>query len=199
MFRFSTLALLLTSAVASVSDCSKGTSLFKVTSMSFLPDPTVPGQNSTLYLSMNIPEQIDDGTATYKVSLNYVTVSKTSEKLCHSVSCPIMPGALSTVSTYPVSGIPAGLLNVNIQWADLRGRNLLCVSISTKIRSRSIAQSSGLVLYTNNLFLHFPMCPLHQNMTYKGIAKSLQKYKKLIKNTVKNITNSRKLRGLRYR
>lgn len=53
--------LSLSSGYGSVSDCSKATALFDITSMSFSPDPPVKGQNSTLLLSMNVPSEVAGG------------------------------------------------------------------------------------------------------------------------------------------
>jgi hypothetical protein len=177
------------STSASVIDCSAGKSLFSVTSMSFSPDPAVSGQNSTLNLSMNVPEQINDGTATYKITFNFVPVSTNSEKLCDIVPCPIMPGPLSIVSSYDFSGVPSGTIKADIKWVDMNSRNLLCVSISTKTGN----DAKQLSVYSTKPFLPYPMCSIHQNITYQRLAKRLKKNP--IQIEVKNRT-SRNLRGL---
>ena len=125
--------LAFTSVQASVTDCSKGTSLFKIDSMSFLPEPAVKGQNSTLNLSMTVPEQITGGTAKYSIKYNYIPLTPTTEDLCTAVSCPIMVGKLDTVSSYPIDKSLSGSLAIQIDWADQTGRQLLCVLIQTKI------------------------------------------------------------------
>jgi hypothetical protein len=119
---------------ASVTDCSSGNSLFKLTSMSFSPDPTVPGQNSTLLLSMNVPEQITNGTAKYTTTYNFIPFTPTVDDLCQvTVPCPIQVGNLDTRSSYPISTDLSGSLQIKIEWADLAGRQLLCVLIKTKM------------------------------------------------------------------
>ena len=121
-------------AYASVTDCSSGNSLFKLTSMSFLPDPTVPGQNSTLLLSMNVPEQITNGTAKYTTTYNFIPFTPTVDDLCDvTVSCPIQVGALDTRSSYPTSTGLSGSLQIKVEWTELTGRQLLCVLIKTKL------------------------------------------------------------------
>ena len=129
------LGLLLSSDVnASVSDCSSGASLFRPTSMSFSPDPTVPGQNSTLLLSMKVPEEINNGTVKYSTTYNFLPFSPTTEDLCGvTVPCPIQEGVLNTQSTYPIDPTLSGTLTIKIEWADLTGRQLLCISIKTKL------------------------------------------------------------------
>lgn len=119
---------------ATVSDCSNGASLFKLTSMSFSPDPTVPGQNSTLLLSMNVPEQINDAsaTATYSTTYNFIPFAPTVDSLCDvTIPCPIKIGVLDTYSTFPVDPTLSGSLQVKIEWKD--SRQLLCILIKTKV------------------------------------------------------------------
>jgi len=127
--------LAFTSVNASVTDCSKGASLFKINSMSFLPEPAVKGQNSTLLLSTTVPEQITGGTAKYSIKYNFIPLTPTIEDLCTTVSCPIMLGKLDTVSSYPIDKSLSGSITIQIDWADQTGRQLLCVLIQTKITS----------------------------------------------------------------
>lgn len=125
---------LLATACASVSDCSNGKALFTIDSMSFLPDPTVPGQNSTLLLSLSVPEQVTNGTATYTSTYNFLPLTPTVDALCGvTVPCPINVGKLDTVSSYPIDASLSGSLALKIEWAELTGRQLLCVSIKTKL------------------------------------------------------------------
>ena len=135
MFAFLPLLALigLTTAMGSVVDCSAGKSLFQLTSMSFSPDPTVPGQNSTLLLSMKIPEEITNGTATYTTTYNFLPLKPTTDDLCDTVGCPIKDGYLDTRSSFPIDASLSGTMTLKIQWADLTGRKLLCVQISTKL------------------------------------------------------------------
>jgi len=119
---------------ATVSDCSKG-ALFKLTSMSFLPDPPVKGQNSTLFLSMNVPSAVEGGTATYSATYNFIPLSPTTDDLCMVVpaGCPIQTGALHTVSSIPFDGSLVGSLTLKIVWKDLAAEQLICVLIKTTL------------------------------------------------------------------
>jgi hypothetical protein len=125
--------LAFTSINASVTDCSKGASLFKIDSMSFSPDPAIKGQNSTLLMSSTVPEQITGGTAKYSIKYSFIPLTPTIEDLCKAVSCPIMVGKLDTVSSYPIDKSLSGSITIQIDWADQTGRQLLCVLIQTKI------------------------------------------------------------------
>jgi len=123
----------LTPVAASVADCSAGKSLFQLTSMSFSPDPTVPGQNSTLLLSMKIPEEINNGTATYTTTYNFLPLKPTTDDLCDTVVCPINDGYLDTRSSFPIDKSLSGVMSLKIQWTDLTGRQLLCVLVKTTL------------------------------------------------------------------
>ena len=132
MFRL--LALFFAKQVfATVSDCSNGLSQFKLTSMSFLPDPPVKGQNSTLLLSMNVPSEVTAGTATYSVTYNFIPLTPTVKNLCTELpsGCPIAVGPLDTVSSIPFDGSLSGSLNMKIEWK--AAAQLLCVQIKTKL------------------------------------------------------------------
>jgi hypothetical protein len=119
---------------ASVSDCSKGGALFTLTSMSLTPDPPVLGQNSTLLLSMGVPEEINNGTAKYSYTYNFMPLSPTVDDLCDTtVACPIVVGTLDTRSSFPFDKALTGTLKVNIEWRDLTERLLLCVSLNLKL------------------------------------------------------------------
>lgn len=125
--------LSLSSGYGSVSDCSKATALFDITSMSFSPDPPVKGQNSTLLLSMNVPSEVAGGTATYSVTYNFIPLTPTVNDLCLEVpgGCPIQPGTLDTVSSIPFDDSLTGSLTLKIEWKDLQKQQLMCVSVKT--------------------------------------------------------------------
>ena len=130
----SILALYFTAVSSAVTDCSNGGSVFKVTSMSFTPDPMIKGQNSTLLLSMSVPEVITDGTATYSTTYNFIPFSPTVDPLCGvTIPCPITIGTLDTYSSLPSDPSLSGTIQVKIEWKDQSARQLLCVLIKTKV------------------------------------------------------------------
>ena len=121
-------------ALSSVSDCSNGASLFHPITMSFSPDPTVPGENSTLVLSLKVPEEINNGTATYTTTYNFIPFAPTTDDLCgFTVPCPIKEGILETRSSYPIDPNLSGTMTLKVEWKDLTGRQLLCVFIKTTL------------------------------------------------------------------
>ena len=126
---------MLFSANASVTDCSKLTALFKITSLSFGPDPPIKGENSTLNVLMNVPAEVTGGTVSYSVTYNFIPLSPTIEDLCTVApgGCPIAAGTLQTVSSIPFDGSLSGSLTFKIEWKDLRSQQLMCVSIKTSL------------------------------------------------------------------
>jgi len=131
---FATL-LALSSTLGSVTDCSKGASQIKISSMSFQPDPPVKGQNSTLTLDLNVPTDILAGTATYSFTYNFIPLTPEVDDLCSQVpyGCPIKAGPLHLVSSYPIDSNLRGTIVAKIEWKDTANLQLLCVSITMKV------------------------------------------------------------------
>jgi hypothetical protein len=121
--------------IGSVSDCSKGTALFTITSMSLSPDPPVKGQNSTLALSMTVPYDIQSGTAKYSVTYNFIPLAPTVEDLCTILPhhCPIKAGTLNTISSVPFDDSLKGTIIFKIEWKDTSNNELMCVSVNVKV------------------------------------------------------------------
>lgn len=121
--------------LGSVTDCSKGASQVKITSMTFQPDPPVKGQNSTLNLSLNLPNDIVAGYATYSVTYNFIPLAPDVKDLCGEVpgGCPIKAGPLDLTSSYPLDPSLSGTIVAKIQWKDAANTELLCVSITMKV------------------------------------------------------------------
>jgi hypothetical protein len=119
----------------SVTDCSKGTSVFKFTGGSLLPDPVVPGKDSSITLNLEIPAgtYVDAGTAKYSFSFNGIPFSPTTEDLCSDVACPLLPGPYTntTTSTFP-TGV-SGKVVTRIEWFNTAGNRLLCADVTAKV------------------------------------------------------------------
>jgi hypothetical protein len=118
-----------------VKDCSAGTSVFKFGEASLLPDPVVPGENSTLSLSCVIPDgvTVDGGTAKYSLTLNGIPFPGTTDDLCTQVQCPLTAGPYSNSS---VSVFPAGVsgkIASKIQWYDTSNTLLYCLEVTTRV------------------------------------------------------------------
>ena len=130
---YTVIALL--NATNSVTDCSKGTSVFKFTGGSLLPDPVVPGQDSSITLNAEIPPgtNINGGTAKYSFSFNGIPFAPTTEDLCSDVACPLLPGPYTntTTSVFP-SGV-SGKVTTKIEWFDTANNRLLCVDVTARL------------------------------------------------------------------
>jgi len=128
-----TIAIL--NASNSVTDCSKGTSVFKFTGGSLLPDPVIPGKDSSITLNAEIPAgtNINAGTAKYSFSFNGIPFSPTTEDLCSDVACPLLPGPYTntTTSTFP-SGV-SGKVTTKIEWFDVANNRLLCADVTARL------------------------------------------------------------------
>ena len=126
---------ILNATANSVTDCSKGTSVFKFTGGSLLPDPVVPGQDSSITLNAIFPAgtNINAGTAKYSFSFNGIPFSPTTEDLCSDVACPLLPGPYTntTTSVFP-SGV-SGKVVTRIEWFDTANNRLLCADVTAKI------------------------------------------------------------------
>jgi len=126
---------ILNATANSVTDCSKGTSVFKFTGGSLLPDPVIPGKDSSITLNAEIPAgtNINAGTAKYSFSFNGIPFSPTTEDLCSDVACPLLPGPYTntTTSTFP-SGV-SGKVNTRIEWFDTANNRLLCADVTAKV------------------------------------------------------------------
>jgi hypothetical protein len=118
----------------SVKDCSAGKSLIKFVSGSLLPDPVVPGQDSSITLNLEVPAgcYVDAGTAKYSFSFNGIPFSPTTEDLCSDIACPLGPGPYTntTISTFP-TGV-SGKIVTRIEWLTPANEQLLCVDVTAK-------------------------------------------------------------------
>jgi len=128
-------AVINATASNSVKDCSAGTSVFKFTGGSLLPDPVVPGKDSSITLNADIPDgtYVNKGTAKYFISFNGIPFTPTVEDLCSNVDCPLLAGPYTntTTSVFP-SGI-SGKVVTKIEWFDSAGNHLLCVDVTAKV------------------------------------------------------------------
>ena len=136
MLKVLSLALAFVLSSAGISDCSSGTSIFKISELSQSPETSiVPGQNLSLHLLYTVPQPIKSGTAVTTISLNGLPLSPTTEDLCAKVSCPIEVGEHNgdSWSIFP-SGV-TGKIDTKIEWKDQYGNELLCLKSTLKASS----------------------------------------------------------------
>ena len=127
----------LSTAGATISDCSQGLSMFKLTNLGLTPDPPIVDQSVLMTVQFNNPgPTINDGTVTTRVTLNGLPFAPTVEPLCSKTLCPLTfgPNDRSATSTWP-SGVK-GKLNTRIEWTDVFNELLLCIEITEKMSLR---------------------------------------------------------------
>jgi hypothetical protein len=120
---------------ATLKDCSSGTSVFGVNSMSLNPPNPSPGDRVAFFLDYTVPtgSTVTDGTARYEVTYNFIPLSPTIETLCSNVPCPLGAGRYTntTYSTWP-TGL-SGSIMTRMKWLEPSGAMLLCTEISGKV------------------------------------------------------------------
>jgi hypothetical protein len=114
---------------ASTKNCNTN-SVFSLDSAIFTPESPVAGDNTTLTISYTNPgSPVSGGTATNKVSLNYIPLSPTEQPLCENTVCPIPTGTTTQSSSSAWPDVK-GLVVMTLQWTDDAGQSLLCVQVN---------------------------------------------------------------------
>lgn len=144
LFAILTALAAVASAAAStvtVSDCSKGTSVFKVKSLDFSPVNAIPGQNGTLHSLYDVSVAVDAGTSKYSCTLNGLPVYSETFDLCTQTACPITAG---THDDYSTSQVPDsnGKVKCTIDWRDTANKQLLCIDMVILYSLRRISKNT---------------------------------------------------------
>jgi hypothetical protein len=124
---------------ASITDCSKGTSIFEITELALTPDPPIRGKDLYMTVQFNNPgDDLSEGSTTTSVSLNYIPFTPTTKPLCDSTQCPIVsgPNDRSTSSVWPDT--VSGIVLSKIVWNTLDGSQLLCIQIQAKVAPEKV-------------------------------------------------------------
>ena len=125
----------------SVKDCSNPSypSVFNINALSISPESPTPGQQVALYMEYTVPQGIvvEDGTAKYDVTYNFIPMPPTTEPLCANVPCPLTSGAYANTTSTPWPSGIRGTITTKISWLDTNNSLLACVLISGKILSSS--------------------------------------------------------------
>ena len=87
-----------------------------------------PPTNSTLIVSYTVPEQITDGLATYKCTLNGIPIMNEQAPLCQETMCPIETGFHNDSSPFQ-TGLATGTLSCTIKWLATDSSVLRCIRI----------------------------------------------------------------------
>lgn len=150
---------------AKIVDCSNGASLLKITELGLSPDPPVRGKQVDMIVKFDNPgSEITEGSVTTSISLNYIPFRPSTEALCTSTICPLVPGPndRSTNSVWPDS--VSGIVSSKIEWKGLDGSELLCIQINSKVATaqkkslRSPYNQTHAELIGKALSLKSPVC-----------------------------------------
>ena len=135
---FKILALLafgIASALATVSDCGAGKSIFTIQEQSFSPSPPVSGNPYDYWFTYTVPDNVTiaAGTSKYSLTLNGIPFTPTVDDLCTQTSCPKIAGFYneSSTDTWP-SGI-SGKIVTKLEWYDANSNLLLCSQVTEKV------------------------------------------------------------------
>ena len=101
-------------------------SIFKVEETRIVYE--APPTNSTLIVSYTVPEQITDGLATYKCTLNGIPIMNEQAPLCQETMCPIETGFHNDSSPFQ-TGLATGTLSCTIKWVATDSSILRCIRI----------------------------------------------------------------------
>jgi hypothetical protein len=189
----------LQTAHSTISDCSDGTSVFKLTELGLKPDPPIPNELVDMTVKFTNPgPEIVDGTVTTSVTLNWIPFQPSTEALCTNTQCPLVTGAndRSTSSTWPDIG---GTITSKIEWTDVGGVQLLCIQIDAtvqtnqtvkKSKANSKAKLRGTCLYTQEdaytlATMWVPNEPVHTHSTALTVWSSWEDQLGLWSNTSK--------------
>jgi hypothetical protein len=137
LLKLITLYSILAISQASIKDCNPN-SILRPTQLSVTPDPPVPGQAVKLTLIFDNPgPEINDGTVTTSLSINYIPFSPTTQPLCTSTNCPIITGSndRSTESTWPSV---TGIVKSRVLWIGPNDEQLLCIDTLFKVSSEFV-------------------------------------------------------------
>jgi len=107
-------------------------SLFRVDQINVIYE--APPTNSTLVVSYTVPKQIDDGTATYKCTLNGIPVINEQTPLCQETKCPIEAAFHNDSSPFQ-TGLATGTLSCTIKWLATDSSTLRCIRIVETVTS----------------------------------------------------------------
>jgi hypothetical protein len=118
-------ALFVTASSPMTTNCDTN-SVFKVEETRIVYEP--PPTNSTLVVSYTVPEQITDGLATYKCTLNGIPVINEQAPLCQETTCPIEAGFHNDSSPFQ-TGLATGTLSCSIKWLATDSSVLRCIRI----------------------------------------------------------------------
>jgi hypothetical protein len=127
------------STLATMKDCSKESSLGKITSLTMDPPAPVSGSWVTIHIDYNLAKTVTGGKATYTASFNGFPLTPTTDDLCADLlntntPCPVSAGAVSFLGLSQIGdGTVHGTVTTTTTWTDQDGSEILCWGFNVRI------------------------------------------------------------------
>jgi hypothetical protein len=141
---------------ATIRNCGEDASLFEITRLSLTPENPVAGDTVELLLTFNNPGiEVEGGTATTSVTMNFIPFAPSVEHLCVATECPIIPGIndRSAVSIWPDS--VHGKIKTVVTWENDQKEELLCIEMNVNSAVKNPKYLRGSV---NTTMIWYPIC-----------------------------------------
>jgi hypothetical protein len=142
-------------AEASIKNCGNEGSQLQITELKLVPDPPIRGKPFELVLKTNNNgANINQGTITTSLSLNFIPFAPSITPLCDDINCPIASGFndFSKTATWPDT--VTGAISSKVVWKDSSNTDLLCVQINTKvINTNKLRHESNFTQFDADLFM----------------------------------------------
>jgi hypothetical protein len=118
------------SSVNTYSDCSKGTSQFRILNYTLTPT-NIYHRDSIVsvldYVNNGLP--VKNGTIKTDIAYDRIQFYSHTKPLCNRLICPIQSGINSVSSSFTWPFFNGTLINI-IKWSDVYDRLLLCINIT---------------------------------------------------------------------
>ena len=130
----------LSSVSASITDCDPA-SVFRLTQLTFTPDPPVPGAPSEIALQFtNTGPVITDGQELGTINYNGLPYSY-QQPLCAITQCPIGVGSQERRNTTDWPSM-TGKMTIQVNWVGPAQESLLCYKIVAKVAALASTASA---------------------------------------------------------
>jgi hypothetical protein len=102
-------------------------------------DPVLPQSDYTLFLDADMSKEVTLGTSTYKITLNGLPFTPTTNDLCteiqnSNITCPLNQGHLAMQSKGTIPNGVSGKIIITNEWMDtINNQRILCMQFTIKI------------------------------------------------------------------
>ena len=137
-FLFVCIGLLWERSLQSMKDCSSGSHIGHIESMSMSPEAPVAGQNTQITVDYVLDSTVTSGEAIYTASFNGFPFTPTTQPLCPDVEkttpCPISSGKVHYEDTLQMGDATThGTITATTTWKDQNGIQILCWEFTVRV------------------------------------------------------------------